>query len=468
MLTHQQQIKEKLWYSESADAYFIFEKQLREFLKAYLDFEPPMHLLDADDLILMYRLLYHVKSPRRAKGNMVTKKELRQINKLYQRMIRKEDMDFDFMFLSVLEYNIFAVFQFVIADGIKSEERKAILKEEFSVGGKLEYEKMITTAYRFYLSSFIKIVAQMSDVRKKYYSFEMIRCQDTVGTEVNCYVPIVSACYAVQKKLNIHNKLRPVFKLGVSKASGQMEWVKVPKALLGDSYQGKEDDLEMFIQSHALNRMKERLDVFDQMTLNLILWQNTIDIKAFEHYKNYLLLPLKVLDIKIGYLICNIFDDELVVRSFLFITHSCTPEGDKLKEITGLKRSDISYWKIDRLSTLLQIDHEHQPQLLHLFEQAGIQDIMSLKDQDLDIDALQNANMDAFLDYLKQSEVDLPELSKLPESVIKEEIETVESLGEPRTKKRVFVSLIALFVIPYTYFRRKLKSIFNQLLKIKK
>lgn len=465
MATHQQKIKEKLWHSESADAYFIFEKQLRTFLKVYLGFDPPMHLLRDDELVVMYRLLYHVKSPRRATDNMVTSKELRQINKMYQKMIRKEDLDFDCLLLSVVEYNVFAVFQYVIEKAIDSEERKAILKKEFHLEGDAEAQEFVDAAHNFYISSFMKIMTQMSDVRKKYYSFEMMACQDTVGTEVNCHVPIVSACYSIQKKLNIHNKLRPVFKLGASKASGQMQWVKVPKALLGNYYQGDEDALDMFIQSHALNRLKERLDVFDQMTLNHILWQNTVAIKAFEHYKNYLLLPFKVHDIKIGYLICNVFGDELVVRSFLFITHSCTPEGDKLKEITGLKRSDISYWKIDRLSTLLQVDHDHQPQLLQLFEQAGIQEIMKLKAHDLDIDALQNANMDAFLDYLKQSEVELPEQSK---PVIEEEKIKVKSLREHWTKNKllfVFATLVAVLVFPFVYSSRKLKLAFAKSLK---
>jgi hypothetical protein len=50
-----------------------------------------------------------------------------------------------------------------------------------------------------------------------------------------------------------------------------------------------------------------------------------------------------VFDVKIGYFVVEPVNDMLVIKTFLFITHNCTPEGDKLKELTGLGKSDISY-----------------------------------------------------------------------------------------------------------------------------
>ena len=43
---------------------------------------------------------------------------------------------------------------------------------------------------------------------------------------------------------------------------------------------------------------------------------------------------------------------------FVSITHNFSPEGDKLKEISGLGKHDISYWRIDRLSTFVNLDGE--------------------------------------------------------------------------------------------------------------
>jgi hypothetical protein len=68
--------------------------------------------------------------------------------------------------------------------------------------------------------------------------------------------------------------------------------------------------------------------------------------------------------------------------------------------------------------------------------------------------------MDGFLDYLKQSEVELPEL---PEPVIEEEKIKVKSLKKHWKKNKllfIFATLVAVFVFPFVYFNRKLKLAF--------
>jgi len=467
MKTSKKHINKYLPESASDKAYFIFEKKLKDLFTILLGGTPPLDLIHDKEKAMMFGILYHVKAPRRAENNMITTKELRYINKIYQQMLRKEELDFEELYLSVIEYNIFAVFYFVIEKIIEDKERQAMLKKAFVMHEEMDVDECISYARMYYFSSFYKIMTRVSNVRKKFYFFEMTACENEEISKATHLEPVVSACCPIQKKLRINNNLRPVFKLGVPIALGGFQWVKIPKTLLGDYYEGDEGCLDMYVQSHALNRLKERLDVFDEMTLNHILCLNVAHIESFEHYRGYLLLPVMVYDVKIGYLVCNVVDEHLVVRSFLFITHSCTPEGDKLKEITGLTRSDISYWKIDRLSTLVQVDEAHQPQLLQLFEEAGIQDIMKLKDYPLDIDAIQTANMDGFLDYLRQSEVDLPEI--IEEETEKEKTRFVTLKDYWQKNKFVFVVgvLIALFVIPAQYFIRFIKGIPAKLSKVK-
>ncbi|MFA9372403.1 MAG: hypothetical protein ACERIH_11900 [Labilibaculum antarcticum] len=459
MKKHKKHTNKQIYQSGSTKAYLIFEKRLIDLLTILLDREPPLDLLSDHEKALMFGILYHVKTPRRAENNMITTKELRYINKIYQQMLRKDDLIFGDLLLSVIDYNVFAVFHYVIENVIDDKERQGMLKKAFEIPDNMEVDKCVGDARMYYLFTFYKVMTRVGNVRKKFYFYKMTPVKNQDGSDSTRFLPVVSACCSVQKKLEINKRLRPVFKMGVPDAVEGFRWVKIKKTLLGDYYKDDEGYLDMYIQSHALNRMKERLDVFDKMTLNHILCLNVSDVTEFEHYRGYLLLPLLVYSLKIGYFVCNVLDNKLVVRSFLFVTHSFTPEGDKLKEITGLKRLDISYWKIDRLSTLMQIDEAYQPQLLLLFQEVGIQDIMKLKGYDLDIETMQNANMDDFLDYLKQSEVELPELTK---EVLEKEKTMLENLREKWHENKLFFVLavfIALFAIPILYIIRKIKGI---------
>ena len=146
-------------------------------------------------------------------------------------------------------------------------------------------------------------------------------------------------------------------------------------------YKGKEKELGVYIQSHALNRLKERLDIINDLSLNYQLIAGTCRIKAFEFYRGYLLLPfVTYLNVKVGYLAANVIGDKLVFRTFLFITHNCTPEGDKLKKITGLEKNDIKYWQFDRLSTIASANVDASPALHNLLKELGIDDLLKLKE----------------------------------------------------------------------------------------
>jgi hypothetical protein len=173
--------------------------------------------------------------------------------------------------------------------------------------------------------------------------------------------------------------------------------------LLGNHYLGTEKELEVYIQSHALKRFRERLDVLNSDAINYLLWENTHTIEKIEVYRGFLLHPIKLFDIKIGYLVGKIVDDKLLFSTFLFITHSCCPEGDQLKKNTGLGKQDISYWHIDRLSTFINLKEENYPQLIRLFDEAGMGDVKELKNKKFDIDSLQDANLEALMHYINKS-----------------------------------------------------------------
>jgi len=188
--------------------------------------------------------------------------------------------------------------------------------------------------------------------------------------------------------------------LGIGGCS--FKWLTIPAFMLRDHYSGKKEELDVYIQSHALRRLQERLDLLSKEAICHSLWQNTVDIMYMCSYKGYLYLPFTLYDVKVGYLVANIVDDCILFRSFIFMTHNSTPEGDKLRKLSGLGYTDISYWKIDRLSTFVNIDKDKQSDLLNLFAEAGMDGLDCLIEKDFGIESLEAANLDKLMDYIRK------------------------------------------------------------------
>ena len=230
--------------------------------------------------------------------------------------------------------------------------------------------------------------------------------------------------------ISINGQKRPAYRLAkpVLLLETPIIWLTVDVSLLGNFYHGNKKTLDVYIQSHALARLKERLDLLDQEAINYALWENTNDIKQFVNYHGYLLLPFKVFGIKTGYLIANVADDKLLFRTFLFITHNTSPEGDRLRKLSGLGKEDITYWKIDRLSTFVKLYEEKYPGLIQLFRKAGLETLFELKNKEFTIDSMQDANLDGLLEYINRGKNEF-KLMNLSLDTLVSEID-VEALAE--------------------------------------
>jgi len=256
---------------------------------------------------------------------------------------------------------------------------------------------------RFMLGYF-KMLTRLSNPAQKYYG-AYIRLAPFYKERPKLeFICDIFGFQAQKCMVSINGCKRPAFQLGKPLASAvtPIGWLSVDVSMLGNFYKGNKKALDVFIQSHALTRLKERLDLLDQEAINYALWENTKDIKQFVSYNGYLLLPFKVFDVKIGYLIANVIADKLLFRTFLFITHNSSPEGVRLRKLTGLGKEDITYWKIDRLSTFVKLKEEKYPGLIELFCKAGLKQLLELKNKEFTIDSMQAANLDGLTEYINR------------------------------------------------------------------
>ncbi|WP_421919545.1 hypothetical protein [Marinifilum sp.] len=165
---------------------------------------------------------------------------------------------------------------------------------------------------------------------------------------------------------------RKVYQLGYVNSEASINWFFISAKLLNGIYTGKKKDLPVCIQNHAYNRLFERLK---PMPNNIIAWHLSYSIRTFkqvEIYKGRILIPIKIWSHKCGYFIASINKNRLILRTFLFLTHHYTPEGEKLEEISGLSKEEISYWKVDNLQNFMDSDLEKDHYMRQVLEQAGV------------------------------------------------------------------------------------------------
>jgi len=311
-------------------------------------------------------------------GHQISSKMLQLINNQIQALSRRRIFEIDDVSISTQECNsLFALSSFLErkVDGV---ERLAELRQKFCE--RFDTEELYELVYEWYGRLMLQFIMSLSSPKTKYYAYTSSIEKVMVRPFYMAFSSSIMVHNAQSTMLMIHGVFRPVFRLGETDTEKHFKWISIPSGLVGDHYKGKEKVLGVYIQSHALNRLKERLDIIKEPLLNFYFNLRMGEIIAFEFYKGYLLFPFIVnYNVKVGYFAANVVGDKLVFRTFLFVTHNCTPEGDKLKEISGLQKSDIKYWQFDRLSTIASANVDASPALHNLLKEIGIDDLLKLK-----------------------------------------------------------------------------------------
>jgi len=309
---------------------------------------------------------------------------------------------------SLSTYQIQLIYAFFSARSSELEKQYGDKSHPKVVEFRDRASELIKAFYIHFSLSYFKMVTRQSNPDQKYYG-TFIRLAPFVKEKPKLeFICDLFGFQARKCMISINGCKRPAFQLAKPIMSGTtpLVWISVDVSLLGNIYKGNKKVLDVFIQSHALTRLKERLDLLDQEAINYALWENTNNITQFVSHHSYLLLPFKVFDVKIGYLVANITEDKLLFRTFLFITHNSSPEGTRLRKLTGLGKEDITYWKIDRLSTFVKLKEEKYPGLIQLFCKAGLEKLMELKGKEFTIDSMQTANLDGLTEYINRGKTE--------------------------------------------------------------
>lgn len=373
-----------------------FDKACRVFFTK-LDWMKQYDSLSIHEKRYMFCNKLAIRRPVASGNQSIPTKELKKLGNCIQKKIRIACYKTKNGLYSPYEFQIFWLLGNLLKSNSLTEKRRKILTESFG-SVMLNHESFVAP----FLLAILKSALSLSSIDTKYYSID-ISMAAIVPDNPRIELTVQLYLHPARKKhIKINNIYRPAFLIGLPNLNLGMDWLKIKASLLRGAYSGQKEELWVYVQSHARQRLNERLDLLDSSSIYYTMFQNIMDMDQFIFYKDYILFPIELHNCKVGYLVVDIIDDLVVFKTFLFITHSSTPEGDKLKEISGLSWKDISYWKIDRLSTFMKTDTEKYPGLTAMFEEAGLGDLFKLKNKEFDLDTLQDVNMDALRDYIAQ------------------------------------------------------------------
>lgn len=204
---------------------------------------------------------------------------------------------------------------------------------------------------------------------------------------------------------------RPAKRVGWAFTGTGLLWATLKPSVLNVKGSFADIPVDVYIQSHALQRLSERLDCFEVGVIQMNLYQSLKDVKVVFENCDQPLIEYKFFGTKVGYLRADYVDGVILIRTFLFITNNGTPEGKRLERFTGLQKLDKKYLAIDMMSTFNSSDMSSNPEVREIFENAGCGNLISLhKEIALFSTKQSNQNISKLLlDYLKKAEVFLQE-----------------------------------------------------------
>jgi hypothetical protein len=164
--------------------------------------------------------------------------------------------------------------------------------------------------------------------------------------------------------------------------------------------------LAIYIQSHALQRVKERVDIFPAHKRNFYVMDSLLYMHRvvtdssgramFECYHN---------DTLFGYYPFIVQKNKLFVLTFLPAISPGTPKGEFLVKRFGIQKEDMSYLGMDKLSFFFTVDFSQIPVLYEALLEAGFGPLFNFAPEDLlpfEIDVRKTQRVKKFL--LKEDE----------------------------------------------------------------
>jgi hypothetical protein len=184
------------------------------------------------------------------------------------------------------------------------------------------------------------------------------------------------------RHVTIDRERRPAVQLGVvlypKNSNPHLHCFTIPLEQLNVQNQFGKLSVPVYVQQHAMIRMMERTGIHIPGYCVITMQISFAEPVILPIANNRFLIEYHLDGLKAGYFLAELKDGILVLRTFLFLTNSGTPEGDKLAKLTRLQKKDREYLAIDNLRSLANSDILENETLCRLFREAGCESILQM------------------------------------------------------------------------------------------
>ncbi|MBW8332251.1 MAG: hypothetical protein K0M40_09545 [Prolixibacteraceae bacterium] len=209
------------------------------------------------------------------------------------------------------------------------------------------------------------------------YRFNISNSEDVVGLQ---YQVVVKQHELEKRQFLLSDSVRPAFRIGWTFKDNAFEWISLLPSELGIKSLPEDQQIPVYIQSHAIQRIFERLDCIHRYVLISSIYLSIGKCVCIKDRGKFI-IEFVILDVKVGYLSAVMSEGKLVIRTFLFLTFNGTPEGKRLEEFIGLKALDTKYLKMDKLSSFMTGKLKENDELRAIFEKADCLHLVELYDK---------------------------------------------------------------------------------------
>lgn len=281
--------------------------------------------------------------------------------------------------ISLYDYFTSAFTLILYSTRLKESDYKnaSAIKKALSPLAALADGEIYNNAWKQYFEVMNSIGVLNSDLSSIMYVLKHETRTEIDGNLGFWYCMDIYALHPETIKVLIDDGKRPAYKigLGIPVPTPHLEYVTINREDLGLP-SGKPFDV--YIQSHALNRLIERVDGILTGVLHFNLFYSLKQLKVCKNKKGEYLFEYYIFEKKVGYLCAIIVDDKIIIRTFLFLTNNGTPEGIKLHSNNGLMKQDKMYLAIDKLSSFINSDITKNEVVKNMFIQAGCESLFEI------------------------------------------------------------------------------------------
>ncbi|MDR1454638.1 MAG: hypothetical protein LBJ01_03205 [Tannerella sp.] len=169
-------------------------------------------------------------------------------------------------------------------------------------------------------------------------------------------------------RFKYRNRERTAFRIAMGQYTDSVPYTGATIAMR-KIYPGIQRDrnLDIYIQSHAIHRFKERIDTLyplmrnEFFVLSLMLVQQIVQGPEGTQYIACIMPTSEGREVTIGYFAFTIDGNSLLVLTLLPLLSSSVPEGRVLHDRLHLSTEDVKYLGMDRLSFFYEVDIDRIP-----------------------------------------------------------------------------------------------------------